>query len=133
MLNVVMLSVIMLNVDMLNVIMLSVVMLSGVCIHFCASFQWYASSMLIFFICRDIPTEKSSNWLLDKSRGQCYKAFYGRKLRILVISSSVCPWQTFQPSLILQVKLEPTRVKLLSGAPFRCSTLGQRFDFTHKH
>jgi hypothetical protein len=24
-----------------------------------------------------------------------YKSFYGRKLRIFVISKSVCPWQTF--------------------------------------
>ncbi len=25
--------------------------------------------------------------------GQCYKAFYGRKLQIFVISLSVCSWQ----------------------------------------
>ncbi len=28
-------------------------------------------------------------------RGQCYKIFYDRNLRIFVISWSVCPWQAF--------------------------------------
>ncbi len=28
-------------------------------------------------------------------RWQCYKTFYGRKLRLFIISYSVCPWQTF--------------------------------------
>jgi len=27
------------------------------------------------------------------NRCRCYKTFYGRSLRIVVISSSVCPWQ----------------------------------------
>ncbi len=26
---------------------------------------------------------------------QCYNTFYGRNLRMLVISYSVCPWQAF--------------------------------------
>jgi hypothetical protein len=28
-------------------------------------------------------------------RGQCYKTFHGRDLRIFEISLSVCPWQEF--------------------------------------
>ncbi len=28
-------------------------------------------------------------------RGQCYKTFYGRNLRILIISFGVCPRQVF--------------------------------------
>ncbi len=33
-------------------------------------------------------------------RGQCYKTFYGRNLRIFIVSQTVCPWQTFfKPSL----------------------------------
>ncbi len=27
--------------------------------------------------------------------GQCYKTFYGRKLRLFIISWSVCPWKAF--------------------------------------
>ncbi len=27
--------------------------------------------------------------------GQCYKTFYGRKLRFFVISKSICSWQNF--------------------------------------
>ncbi len=42
--------------------------------------------------------------------GQCYKSFYGRKLRLFVISQNVCPWQVFM-----------------------YSTLGQTPDHTHKH
>jgi hypothetical protein len=34
------------------------------------------------------------------TKGQYYKAFYGRNLRIFVISYSVCPWQAF-PALQL--------------------------------
>ncbi len=33
--------------------------------------------------------------LLNPFRGLYYKIFYGRNLRIFVISSSVCPWQAF--------------------------------------
>ncbi len=29
------------------------------------------------------------------SRGQCYKTFYDRNLRLFVISWSICRWQTF--------------------------------------
>ncbi len=35
-----------------------------------------------------------------ETRGQCYKTRYVCKLRILVISQSVCPWQPFQTSLL---------------------------------
>jgi len=34
-------------------------------------------------------------FLFSSFSGQCYKTFYGRKLRIFVISQSVCPWQAF--------------------------------------
>ncbi len=30
-----------------------------------------------------------------EARCQCYKTFYGRKLRLFVLSYSVCPWQAF--------------------------------------
>ncbi len=30
-----------------------------------------------------------------KTKGQCYKTFYGRKLRIFKISLHICPWQAF--------------------------------------
>ncbi len=32
---------------------------------------------------------------LTGSWGQCYKTFYDRKLRLFIISYSVCPWQAF--------------------------------------
>jgi len=32
---------------------------------------------------------KRTNW------AECYKTFYGRNLRVLVISPSVCPWKAF--------------------------------------
>jgi hypothetical protein len=35
----------------------------------------------------------SSTIFATKPRGQSYKTFYGRNLRIFVISYSVCPWQ----------------------------------------
>ena len=31
----------------------------------------------------------------DDNQGKCYKTFYGRNIRMLVISLSVCPWQSF--------------------------------------
>jgi len=32
---------------------------------------------------------------IDELWAQCYKTFYGRNLRMFVISYSVCPWQDF--------------------------------------
>ncbi len=62
-------------------------------------------------------------------RAQCYKTYYARNLRMLVISWSFCPWQGFQPSLMFVG--EPSS-QGLSWAPERhftqvCSGL------THKH
>ncbi len=62
--------------------------------------------------------------LSRKCRALYYKTFYGRNLRIFVISQSVCPWQAFPA--------QPRRVRP-SEAPFRCSTLGQAPCLTHKH
>ncbi len=47
-------------------------------------------------------------------RCQCYKTFYGRKLRLFIKSQSVCPWQVFLAQS-LQVRPGPTQVKHLSG------------------
>ncbi len=33
--------------------------------------------------------------------GQCYETFYGRKLRLFIISQSVCPWQAYQVYQVL--------------------------------
>ncbi len=38
------------------------------------------------------------------TRGHCYKTFYGRKLRLFIISKSNCPCQAFQPSLMFAIK-----------------------------
>ncbi len=40
------------------------------------------------------------NFYLRDICGQCYKTFYGRKLRLFIISKSVVPGKPFQPSLI---------------------------------
>ena len=47
---------------------------------------------------------------VGKARGQCYKTFYGRKLRIFIS-------QPLQPSHCLLVKQVPTPLKNLSDAP----------------
>jgi hypothetical protein len=51
------------------------------------------------------------------TRGQCYKAFYGRKSRILVKSWSVCSWQAFSLLFFGKARSLP-----LSAAPERCFT-----------
>jgi hypothetical protein len=52
--------------------------------------------------------------------GQCYKTFYGRKLRLFIISYSVFPGNHFQPSLMFACKAGAYS----SEVPFRCSTHG---------
>ncbi len=50
--------------------------------------------------------------------GQCYETFYGRNLRLFIISYKVVPGKPFQPSLMLSGK---------AGAypsEARCYTLG---------
>ncbi len=44
----------------------------------------------------DQQRSSDRNPLSIPSRCQSYKTFYGRNLRIFVISQSVCPWQAFQ-------------------------------------
>ncbi len=44
------------------------------------------------------------NLLLIQFRGQCYKTFYGRKLRIFMINIAFAPDKTFQPSLMFAGK-----------------------------
>ncbi len=55
--------------------------------------------------------------------GQCYKTFYGRNLRIFIISQSVCP------SLVFAGKAGAH----MSEATFRCSTSTWPPDLTHKY
>ncbi len=51
------------------------------------------------------PNEaESQQMVLLNCRAQCYKTFYGRNLRMFVISQSVCPLQESQPILILASK-----------------------------
>ncbi len=58
------------------------------------------------------------------TRGQCYKTFYVRNLRIFVISQSVCPWQAFPAqSNVCLVKQTPTLFKNLSYAPLQDNLL----------
>jgi hypothetical protein len=45
---------------------------------------------------RALVPSKFSSGQSNKTGGQCYKTFYGRKLRIFVISQSICPLQAFQ-------------------------------------
>ncbi len=58
-------------------------------------------------------------------RGQCYKTFYGRNLRIFVF----VPGKTFQPSLMFTGKAGAYP----SEAPFRCTTLWYAPGLTYKH
>ncbi len=61
-------------------------------------------------VCPSIfPLEKFAIW------GHNYKAFYGRKLRIFVISQSICPWQAFPAQSNVQSQLESN----LSYAPLQ--------------
>ncbi len=72
-LSVVMLSVVMLNVVMLSVVMLNVVMLNVV-----------APQEELLKLLKGIRNiRQKALWL---TRGQCYKTFYGRKLRLFIIS-----------------------------------------------
>jgi hypothetical protein len=58
---------------------------------------WHPIKLLDFYgqcmynVARNIVSAFESN----ESRGQSYKTFYGRNLRILIISWSVCLWQAF--------------------------------------
>jgi hypothetical protein len=51
---------------------------------------------------------------------QCYKTFYGRKLRLFIISYKVVPCKHFHPSLIFVCKARAYP----NEAPSRCSPLG---------
>jgi hypothetical protein len=48
-------------------------------------------------------------------RGQCYKTFYGRKLRLFLIGGVLVPGKPFQPSLMFADKAGA----YLTEAPFR--------------
>ncbi len=56
--------------------------------------------------------------------GQCYKTYYGRNLRMFVISQSVCLWQAFP--VCCNAGAYPIEEH------FRCSTLGQALGLAHK-
>jgi hypothetical protein len=46
-----------------------------------------------------ILTDDEKKYLAKEMlRCQCYKTFYGRKLRIFFVSWSICPWQAFPAS-----------------------------------
>ncbi len=62
------------------------------------------------------------------SMTQFYKTFYGRNLRIFVISQSVCLWQSFQPSLNFGSKARACACVAFN----ECSTLGEA-PVTHSH
>ncbi len=62
-----------------------------------------------------------------KAQGLYYKTFFGRNLRIIMISQSVCIWQAFTAQSNVCVGAYP------GEAPFRCSTLGYAPGLTHKH
>ncbi len=64
-----------------------------------------------------------------KGWGLYYKTFYGHNLRISEINQGFVLGKPFQPSLMFAVKAGA----YLTEAPFRCSTLGQAPDLTHKH
>jgi hypothetical protein len=62
------------------------------------------------------------NVLQHMPQGQCYKTFYGRKLRLFIISSSVCSWQAFpDKSYVCGQVQEPT----LEGSNCKVLTLGR--------
>ncbi len=61
-------------------------------------------------------------------RGLYHKTYYGRNLRISVISQSVCPSLS---SLVQCLCVRPGAYP--SEAPFRYSTLGQASGLAHKH
>ncbi len=60
---------------------------------------------------------------------QIYKTFYGRNLRIFIISKSVCTCQAFLPSLMFAVKAGAYP----SEALFTRATLGKAPGLTYKH
>ncbi len=76
--------------------------------------------------------------VLIYNAGQCYKTFFGRKLRLFVISQSICPWHAFPAQS--NVWGEPIRVKQAPGlthkhqnglkrlARDKCSGLLQKFS-----
>ncbi len=66
---------------MLCVITLSAIMLSGV----------MPSAVMPTVL---LLTDSFNENLFD-IWGQCYKSFYGRKLRLFIISQSICHWQAF--------------------------------------
>ncbi len=53
----------------------------------------------------------------NSCRGQSYKTFYIRKLRIFVISQSVCPWQAFPVQSDVLMFVDNSRSLHQSGAP----------------
>ncbi len=89
----------------------------------------FSAECHLFYCYAEYHTAQCHATLLRTTCGQCYKTFYGRKLRLFIISQSVCHWQAFQPNLMFAVKAGA----YLSKAPFRCSTLGQDPGLTHKH
>ncbi len=67
---------------------------------------------------------------LRGNRGLYHKTYYGRHLRISIISLSVCPWQAFpaRSSVFLgKARAYP------SEASLRYSTLGEAPSLTQKH
>jgi hypothetical protein len=50
------------------------------------------------------PPSPNNEELCSHLRAQCCKTFYGRNLRIVLISWSVLSWQFFKPSLIFASK-----------------------------
>ncbi len=62
------------------------------------------------------------NVLQHMPQGQCYKTFYGRKLRLFIISQSVCSWQAFPDKSYVRGQVqEPT----LEGSNCKVLPLGR--------
>ncbi len=78
---------------------------------------------IIFLCCEMIQLSKKSDLIFAKkfydidSRGLYSKTFYGRNLRIFLISKGVCPGKPFQPCLMF---VGEARSLPQSGSPETC-------------
>jgi hypothetical protein len=79
----------------------------------------------------DGPEPKLFRVIEDDTLVQCYKTFYGRNLRIFILSPIfvLVLGNNFQPSLMFSRKDKA----FLMGVPFRCSNLELTPGLTHKH
>ncbi len=88
---------------------------------------WYSNNCLRFFkVCCSIAHIPSPNLTPNSSTngtftgsgiltnwGRCQKTFYGRKLRLFIISQSICPWQAFPAQSNVQSQPERSDFQVL--------------------